>query len=162
MRAQFADLGSLIKAGLYRTGVQGAVKEKMALALWPEVVGKKTASVTRVERINQGTLFVTCRDSMWAQELHFLVPVIRKKINEKLGSNVIKEIRVSGRGFRKGESGETMAEQPVERKKKMPNLSKQEVETIESAAMEKIEDPDLAAKVVKALEAARKLRKSLE
>jgi hypothetical protein len=99
---------------------------------------------------------------MWAQELHFLRPVIIKKINEKLGGAVIKDIRLSGRGFRKGENTQVVLEKPIEEKKKLPNLTKQEVETIETAAVEKIEDPDLAARVAKALEAGRKLRKSFE
>lgn len=161
MRSNFNEIGRLIKAGLKRTGLQEAVREKTALALWDEVVGPKTASVTLAERVSQGILYVTCRDSMWAQELHFLRPVIIRQLNEKLGGEIIKEIRLSGRGFRKGDEPQPVEEEAPETYQPGP-LSEDEVERIESAASETIDDPDLARKVAKALEAGRKLRKKFE
>lgn len=161
MRSPFNDIGGLIKSGLRRTGIQEAVREKTALALWAGVVGPKTASVTRPERVNGGVLFVTCRDSIWAQELHFLAPMILKKLNEKIGAEVIKEIRLSGRGFSKEKAAhQDIDEQPEEIK--LPDLSNDEAERIESSAMEIIENQDFAKRVAKALETSRKLRKKYE
>lgn len=160
MRAEFSFLGDLVKAGIERVGLKGAVQEKAALTLWDEVVGEKTASVTRAERVIDGVIYVSCRDSMWAQELHFLRPVIISKLNEKLGGELIKEIRLSGRGFPKSASRE---EDKALSKKDSgeTTLSESDLDRIKRAAVE-IEDPELAERFMKALKSSRVIRKKHE
>lgn len=160
MSDSFANLGELVRAGLRRTGLAGQVQEKTAITLWPEVVGEKTASVTRADSVRDGVIFVTCRDSMWAQELHFLRPVIIEKLNERLGAKIIKEIKLSGRGFRKG-SQEKVEQAEPEKVRKEISLTDQEVGKIESA-VRKIDDDELAKRVARGLEASRKLWKKEE
>ncbi len=156
MRRPFFSLSELIKERIAGAGLKGAVREKAALKLWTEVVGAKTASVTNAERVQKGILYVSCKDSMWAQQLHFLRPVIIKKLNERLGEDIIKEIRLSGRGYTKTttKEGDGQAEKPYEQ----PELSATDVQAID-AAVEGIENPELAEQVRNAMKAARALLK---
>lgn len=160
MRDSFSFLGELIKAGIKRTGLQQAVTEKAALTVWAEVVGEKTASVTSADSVREGILYVTCRDNMWAQELHFLRPMIIEKLNERLGGEVVKEIRLSGRGFRKGSKGKVEKPEPEKQEEEI-RLSDAEEEKIQ-AAVKGIENQELAKRVARGLEASRKLWKKYE
>ncbi|MBI2844347.1 MAG: DUF721 domain-containing protein [Armatimonadetes bacterium] len=160
MRKEFSAVSDLVKAGLERLGLAGAVKERSAVEVWEEVVGHETASVTRVERVREGVMYVTCRDSIWAQELHFLRPVIVRKLNERLGAQVVKEIRLSGVGFRK-RAAQQEERDDSKRRKQTPRLTQSDLEVIDKAAGQ-IEDPDLAERVSRGLKASRKIRKSRE
>lgn len=157
MSRDFSFLGDLVKSGIERVGLKGAVQEKAAADIWDEVVGEKTASVTRIEQIRDGIIYVNCRDSMWAQELHFLRPIIIRKLNEKLGAEIIKEIRLSGKGFKKDTIRKE--EKPVSNKdSKETKLSAIELEKI-AKAVEEIENPELAEKFAKALKSSRAIIK---
>jgi predicted nucleic acid-binding Zn ribbon protein len=152
MKQEFTNLSDLVKAGLKRVGLQGSVKEKTAKVFWAEIVGEKTASVTIVDNVRDGVLYVTCRDSIWAQQLHFLRPVLIEKLNERLGKGVIKEIRLSGVGFRKGQKREDAEEQPEKSEVKV-TLTEEEVEGIAKIA-EIVEDPGMAERVARGLKAS--------
>ncbi|HOK53022.1 MAG TPA: DUF721 domain-containing protein [Armatimonadota bacterium] len=160
MKSGFSFLGDLLKGGLERTGLKGAVREREAILIWPEIVGAKTASVTRVESVREGILYVNCRDSMWAQELHFLRPIIIEKLNERLGKNVIKEIRLAGRGFSK-RTGQKEEDRLEKKEDYSPSLGQKDIEIIDKA-VRKVEDPNLAAKIKRALQSSRKLKKKHE
>jgi predicted nucleic acid-binding Zn ribbon protein len=160
MKSRFYCLGDLVTAGLERVGLKGAVKERAAVEIWSGVVGNKTASVTKVDRVRDGIIYVTCRDSMWAQQLHFLRPLIIGKLNERLGGEVIKEIRLSGRGYQKGADREEERARS-EKSEKEPVLTESDLAAID-AAVGGIENPELAERVMRALRAGRALRKRHE
>jgi predicted nucleic acid-binding Zn ribbon protein len=153
----FSHLGQLVRAGLERVGLQGAVREQSALAMWADVVGEKTASATHVERVRDGVMYVTCRDSLWAQELHFLRPIIIQKLNDRLGAEVIKQIRLSGVGFRKAGRREEEESAP-EKQEEGPALTGRDLAEIRRATAT-IGEPELAERVERALRAGRALRK---
>jgi predicted nucleic acid-binding Zn ribbon protein len=157
VKNNFANLGDLVKAGLKRVGIQGEVREKTAISLWAEVVGEKTASVTRADSVHDGVIFITCRDSLWAQQLHFLKPVILQKLNERLGGAIIKEIRLSGVGFPKGYRPQQHKVEPA-KQEETPPLSTEEVEEIEDAAT-RVENADLAERVMRGLRASKNITK---
>lgn len=157
MRKEFFQASDLMKAGLQRVGVQKAVREKTAIVLWAEVVGDKTASVARIDSVRDGVIFVNCRDSLWAQQLHFLRPVIIQKLNERLGKDVIKDIKLSGVGFRKGEKREE-DNSKLPKQEKAPPLTREEIEEVEEIAS-LIPDPDLAEKVLRGLKASKSMKK---
>jgi len=160
MRRGFIALGDVVRAGLRHLGLEGRVREKTAVAIWPEVVGERTAAATRADRAADGILYVTCRDSVWAQQLHFLRPVIIEKLNERLGASVVSEIRLSGVGFRKAARGEEEKRGPA-KLEKGADLPEQEMNRIREA-VSSIENPELAERVLRGLRASRVLRKRRE
>ena len=86
-------LKSAIKKAVVSTGVEKALKQESAVFLWGEVVGKRISSVTTAEKVDKGVLTVKTESPTWRQELHMQKKEIIDKINNKIGSKTIKEIR---------------------------------------------------------------------
>lgn len=60
---------------------------------WEEIVGDRIASHTRPDTISYRILTVYVDSSVWMQQLIFLKDNIVKKINEKTGRQIIKDIK---------------------------------------------------------------------
>ena len=86
-------LKSAIKKAVVSAGVEKALKQESAVFLWGEVVGKRISSVTTAEKVDKGVLTVKTESPTWRQELHMQKKEIIDKINNKIGSKAIKEIR---------------------------------------------------------------------
>ena len=86
-------LKSAIKKAVRNAGVEKAIKQESAVFLWGEVVGKRISSVTTAEKVDKGVLTVKTESPTWRQELHMQKKEIIDKINNKIGSKTIKEIR---------------------------------------------------------------------
>ena len=84
---------SAIKTAVVSAGVEKALKQESAVFLWGEVVGKRISSVTTAEKVDKGVLTVKTESPTWRQELHMQKKEIIDKINNKIGSKTIKEIR---------------------------------------------------------------------
>jgi len=69
------------------------------LSLWPEVIDEGIRKNTEAVKIKNQVLYVSTSSSVWAQELTFLKEEIIKKINEKAGREVIKDIRFKAFGY---------------------------------------------------------------
>ena len=157
MRSAFTQLADVVKSRLQSLGLEGAVRERTALEVWEEIVGEKIAAATKPTRVRDGILYVNCKDSLWAQELHFLRPTIVQKLNKRIGTKAIKEIRLSGVGF--GKSRGRKEEDAVPKKRKhVPQLTNKDTAEIEQA-VSGIDDTELAQRVEKGLRASKLLRK---
>ena len=86
-------LKSAIKKAVVSAGVEKALKQESAVFLWGEVVGKRISSVSTAEKVDKGVLTVKTESPTWRQELHMQKKEIIDKINNKIGSKTIKEIR---------------------------------------------------------------------
>ena len=86
-------LKSAIKKAVVSAGVEKALKQESAVFLWGEIVGKRISSVTTAEKVDKGVLTVKTESPTWRQELHMQKKEIIDKINNKIGSKTIKEIR---------------------------------------------------------------------
>ena len=100
-KSSMSDLGSAVASALDKLGLGGKMREAMVLVKWPEIVGDRIAKVTTAIRVIDGTLFIACKSSVWANELSLHKEHIRTSINKCIGSRIIKEIRFSTRGFAK-------------------------------------------------------------
>lgn len=67
---------------------------------WTKVVGPEIASRTEPDGFSRGTLRVRASTAAWQNELTFLKAQIRDKLNELLGSALVKDIRVVGGSLR--------------------------------------------------------------
>lgn len=70
-----------------------ALKQESAIFLWKEIVGKTVSTVTEVKKVENGVLLIKTQSPTWRQELYMQKKEIIKKINRKIGSRAIKEIR---------------------------------------------------------------------
>jgi predicted nucleic acid-binding Zn ribbon protein len=61
--------------------------------VWPDVVGATVAREATPTAERAGVLTVTCRSSVWAQELDLLGPELVAKVNAALGAAPITALR---------------------------------------------------------------------
>lgn len=85
-------LGDLLQEGLVASGLAGKLREVEIWRSWPDVVGPVIASRSQPLRIISGTLYVTVSSGPWMQELSFLKPILKEKLNQRLGGEVVREI----------------------------------------------------------------------
>ena len=85
-------IGNVLNKFLEELGIERSIKGYQALSMWSEVVGKRIAGVTHPVRIVDQKIFVEVETDSWRNELFYHKSDIMAKINEKLGSKVIKDI----------------------------------------------------------------------
>ena len=86
-------LKKAIKIAINKAGIESALKQESAVFLWKEVVGRKVSKAAKAEKVDKGTLIVKTDSSVWRQELQMQKEQLIEKINKKIGSEAIKEIR---------------------------------------------------------------------
>ncbi len=132
-RSSWSSAAEVVKTLLQRLPMGNRLQEYRVWGVWKDAVGETIACHAQPSKIQKGLLFVTVSNSMWMQELQFLKPVVKEKINEQLGEAIVKDIFfVLGRGRREHQ------EEP-----KVPSVRRQEpfVElTVPSLKNEKIEE----------------------
>ena len=87
------QLKKVLKKAIKESGFKKALDQEDAVFIWGEVVGKNISKVTEVKGADKGTLVVKTESATWRQELHMQKKEIINKINKKIGSIAIKEIR---------------------------------------------------------------------
>jgi predicted nucleic acid-binding Zn ribbon protein len=85
-------LGDIARQGFSTLGLAERLREADIWRLWPEVVGPVVAARAVPLRIIKGTLTVAVSSGPWMQELRFLTTMMRDKLNERLGGDVVREI----------------------------------------------------------------------
>ena len=86
-------LKKAIKIAINKAGIENALKQESAVFLWKEVVGRKVSKAAKAVKVDRGTLIVKTDSSVWRQELQMQKEQLIEKINKKIGSGAIKEIR---------------------------------------------------------------------
>lgn len=62
---------------------------------WPGVVGETIAAEATPTQDRSGTLTVTCRSAVWAQELDLMGPDLVGRLNAALGADLVVALRCS-------------------------------------------------------------------
>lgn len=150
-------VGSFVQATLGSLGVEERVLEQKVLGSWPEVVGPQIAAATNAERISDGTLFVTCKSSMWSNELSLHKPQIVKRLNAAVGKNIVGDIRFSARGFRRNDSKNRVTRRAEPALDSIP-LTPDDLKAVDQVAAA-CESEDLAVKVKQAMLAGKRMQR---
>ena len=87
------QLKKAIEEAIEGAGIKSALHQESAVTLWGAVVGRTVSSVTKAEGVDSGTLVVRVESSVWRQELHMQKEEMINKLNKKIGTEVIREIR---------------------------------------------------------------------
>ncbi|MBK5277169.1 MAG: DUF721 domain-containing protein [Desulfuromonadales bacterium] len=85
-------LGDIARQEFMVRGLGERLREAEIWRIWPEVVGPTVAARAIPLRIIKGTLTVAVSSGPWMQELRFLTTMMRDKLNERLGAEVVSEI----------------------------------------------------------------------
>lgn len=93
LKSSAAVLQSLLQSG--KSGLSQQFQWWTLLKQWPDVVGETIAAHSLPVGYKAGVLYVWVHNSVWLQQLVFMVDPIRKKINEHVGRNWVKRIRLT-------------------------------------------------------------------
>lgn len=145
-----ASLDKVIK----RTDLEDRLKEALCLEAWDDVVGPTNAQVTKADAILDGIMFVCVKNSAWAQELGFLKQDIIKKINQKVGKNVVREIQFKTRTLKKQVKSKNKTEKTVQD----ITLSEQEISDLKKIVSQE-DDEFLKERMLQLLISQKKLEK---
>jgi len=85
-------LGDVARQEFTALGLADRLREAGIWRLWPEVVGPTVAARAMPLRIIKGTLTVVVSSGPWKQELGFLKGMMKEKLNDRLGGEVVKDI----------------------------------------------------------------------
>jgi predicted nucleic acid-binding Zn ribbon protein len=77
-----------------RTEVQPQTPLAAVQAVWEGAVGARVAAEARPVRERDGTVTVACSGSTWAQELDLLQNDLLARVNEALGEERVKRLRM--------------------------------------------------------------------
>jgi len=91
-RSKTVTIAEAMKDYLREMNLEGKLREINLIAAWEEMVGKAIATRTRKVWIKEGVLYVHLSSSVVRSELLMLREALRKKLNEKAGAEVIKDI----------------------------------------------------------------------
>ena len=87
-------LDGLLKAVITDLGADQKLAECRARMVWEEVVGPALAQHARPLRVRRGCLEVAVPSAVWRTQLSFMQRDIVVRINELLGGEVVKELRL--------------------------------------------------------------------
>ncbi|MGE4587593.1 MAG: DUF721 domain-containing protein [Mangrovibacterium sp.] len=85
-------LGDLIRGYITENRLEYKLKEVDVIASWENLLGKTIAGYTQSLQIRKGTLFVRISSPVVRNELLMMKEEIRKKLNEKAGQELIRQI----------------------------------------------------------------------
>ena len=85
-------LGDVLGKSLKRLELATRLDEYGVWPVWNDVVGNPIARNAQPEKIRNGTLFVKVSSPVWMQQLQFMKELIAEKLNQRLGTQVVKNI----------------------------------------------------------------------
>lgn len=91
-RSKTISIAEAMKDYIREMNLEGKLLEVNLINSWEETVGKAISSRTSKIYIKDHILFVHLSSSVVRNELLMLREALKKKLNEKAGSEVIKEI----------------------------------------------------------------------
>ena len=87
------QLKKALQKAIGSSGIQKEIQQENAISVWGSVVGSGVSMVTQAISVDKGVLVIKTDSATWRQELYMQKKDILDKINEKIGSKAIKEIR---------------------------------------------------------------------
>ena len=87
-------LGDVLRAALDRLPVARVLADHALWVHWEAVVGATLVQHVRPLRLRRGVLFVGADGPAWMQEVQFLKPELRDRLNARLGRAVVRDIFV--------------------------------------------------------------------
>ena len=88
-------VGGVLGRVLESLGLSREMTGWQAVEAWPKLVGPRVARHARAVAFRDGTLHVEVEGSAWMQELSFLKPDLARRINQHVGSELVREVRLS-------------------------------------------------------------------
>lgn len=82
----------LLQESLQSLGLAERLRDAEIWRVWNDAVGAVVAARAQPLRIINGTLTVAVSSAPWMQELRFMTGMMKEKLNDRLGAEVVREI----------------------------------------------------------------------
>ncbi len=138
-RRKLTTSADALIGALRHLGLTDQVKRILIGQCWERAVGTETAKRAQPDSFSRGVLQVKASSAAWQNELTFLKEQIRARLNEELGANTVRGIRVIAGAIRRHER--KPARKPVVVK------PTPEHEAFAAACCATIADPEVRAQV---------------
>lgn len=92
--SNYMDLGEAIRAFLAKHGLQDEADIQQVIAEWETLMGKPIAQATEKMWFNKGIFYIKIKSPVWKNELQMARMKIRTLLNEKIGRELIEEVRI--------------------------------------------------------------------
>src|SRR3990170_2013019 len=89
---QIEKVGEILDQSLKRLELAGQLSDYGVWPIWNDTVGPTIARNAQPEKIRNGTLFVKVSSPIWMQQLQFMKDLITEKLNQRLGTPVVRNI----------------------------------------------------------------------
>lgn len=89
-------LGFLTRHFIRRQGWQRPLDVVEVINHWADYVGPEVANHTRVESFEVGKLTIRTDSTAWATQLKWLIPQVEKRLAQRLGAGVVKQVIIRG------------------------------------------------------------------
>jgi predicted nucleic acid-binding Zn ribbon protein len=89
------DLGRLLREAAASWGIEHPGELAALFSRWEDIVGERVARRCEPVSLKDGVLKVNAASAAWAAELRYLEPEIAKRVNEKLGPDLVREVVVA-------------------------------------------------------------------
>jgi predicted nucleic acid-binding Zn ribbon protein len=70
-------------------------------ACWADAVGELVSEEARPVAERDSVVTISCRSSVWAEELKMMGPDLRERLNKTLGDDAVAELRFTAAGHRR-------------------------------------------------------------
>lgn len=91
-QGRFERFGLVAQSFLEKKVGEG-LREYEAVRLWPEAVGAEIAKRCIALGIKSGILYISVPTHVWSTELSALRKTLIRKLNDKLGKEIVKDIK---------------------------------------------------------------------
>ncbi len=96
IRGNSLSIADVLNIYLRETGLEKTVLEDKVVALWPEIMGDTVARLTRSVEVKNGMLIVHISSAALKAQLFECRFELVKKINDAVGGNAIRDVRILG------------------------------------------------------------------
>jgi predicted nucleic acid-binding Zn ribbon protein len=87
------SIGIALQQLAQNLGISKTLRQYDVLASWKSIVGQRIARVTEAQRMDNGILYVTVATAPWRAELSMMRLEIIEKLNKRMGTKIVKDIR---------------------------------------------------------------------
>ncbi|HAV43558.1 TPA: hypothetical protein DCX15_06050 [bacterium] len=91
-KRDFEKIGSILERTIKNLGLEHQIEKEMIFQVWKDVVGEEINKHTKPLSLQKKMLVVEVDSPTWNNELNLQKKGIKKKINQIIGKNVIKDI----------------------------------------------------------------------
>ena len=96
IRGNSLSIADVLNIYLRETGLEKTVLEDKVVALWPEIMGDTVARLTRSVEVKNRMLIVHISSAALKAQLFECRFELVKKINDAVGGNAIRDVRILG------------------------------------------------------------------